>query len=185
MDPLVAVQPQQSRQSIPTKPNVQAPVSSVQGGEPGATMQPQAPIRKHPMQQQQPLHMPPPPSVSATSNAPSQPRFSHPQRQGHLNPAATSLSHPQVQNAPPLAPHHPTSQQPQFHHLDIPASSTQLQQQQQPMHSVKSSHLAQQQARPYHHQFGPSQTGPNAGFQLHGAPPQHHSQPMFHVSFIE
>ncbi|KAG2322517.1 hypothetical protein Bca52824_015730 [Brassica carinata] len=192
VDPQVtAPPPQQSRQSsIPTKPNVQAHVSSVQGGEPAATtmQQPQAPIRKHPMQQQQqpmPMPMPPPPpppSVSATSNAPSQqPRFSHPQRQGHLNPSGTSLSHPQVQNAPPLAPHHPTSQQPPFHHLDIPASSTQLQQQQQqPMHSVGGSHLTQQQPRPYHHQFGPSQTGPNAGFQHHGAPPQHHSQPMFH-----
>ncbi|XP_013588290.1 PREDICTED: cleavage stimulating factor 64-like isoform X2 [Brassica oleracea var. oleracea] len=186
VDPLVAAQPQQSRQSIPTKPNVNAHVSSVQGGEPAATMQPQAPIRKHPMQQQQPMPMPmplpPPPSVSATSNAPSQPRFSLPQRHGHLNPAGSSLSHPQssqVQNAPPLAPHHPTSQQPQFHHLDIPASSTQLQQQ-QPMHSVGGSHLAQQQPRPYHHQFGPSQPGPNAAFQHHGAPPQHHSQPMFH-----
>ncbi|CAN7052976.1 hypothetical protein IGI04_028007 [Brassica rapa subsp. trilocularis] len=183
VDPLVAPQPQQSRQSILAKPNVQAPVSSVQGGEPAATMQPQAPIRKHPMQQQQqPMPMPPPPpSVSATSNAPSQPRFSHPQRQGHLNPAATPLSHPQssqVQKAPSLAPHHPTSQQPPFHHLDMPASSTQLQQQ-QPMHSG-GSHLAQQQPRPYHHQFGPSQTGPNAGFQHHVAPPQHHSQPMFH-----
>lgn len=189
MDPLVAPQPQQSRQSILAKPNVQAPVSSVQGGEPAATMQPQAPIRKHPMQQQQSMSMPmppPPTSVTATSNAPSQPRFSHPQRQGHLNPAATSLSHPQssqVQKAPSLAPHHPTSQQPPFHHLDMPASSTQLQQQ-QPMHSG-GSHLAQQQPRPYHHQFGPSQTGPNSGFQHHGAPPQHHSQPMFHVSFVE
>ncbi|KAF2593904.1 hypothetical protein F2Q70_00044613 [Brassica cretica] len=180
VDPQVAAQPQQSRQSIPAKPNVNAHVSSVQGGEPGATMQPQAPIRKHPMQQQQPP--PPPPSVSATSNAPSLPRFSHPQRHGHLNPAGSSLSHPQssqVQNAPPLAPHHPTSQQPPFHHLDIPASSTQLQQQ-QPMHSVGGSHLAQQQPRPYHHQFGPSQPGPNTAFQHHGAPPQHHSQPMFH-----
>ncbi|KAJ4866934.1 hydroxyproline-rich glycoprotein family protein [Raphanus sativus] len=182
VDPQVPAQPpQQSRQSIQTKPNV-----------PAATMQPQAPIRKHPMQQQQqqqqPMPMPPPPpppSVSATSNnnAPSQqPRFSHPQRQGHLNPAGTSLSHPQAQNAPSLAPHHPTSQQPPFHHLDIPASSTQLQQQQQPMHSVGGSHLAQQQPRPYHHQFGPSQPGPNAGFQHHVAPPQHHSQPMFHSS---
>ncbi|KAJ0256423.1 ESP1 [Hirschfeldia incana] len=194
VDPQVTAQPpQQSRQSIPTKPNVQAHVSSVQGGESAAPMQPQAPNRKHQMQQQQqqpmsmPMPMPPPPPppsvVSAASNAPSQqPRFSHPQRQGHLNPAGTSLSHPQVQNAPSLAPHHPTSQQPQFHHLDIPASSTQLQQQQQPMHSVGGSHLPpQQQARPYHHQFGPpSQPGPNAGFQHHVAPPQHHSQPMFH-----
>ncbi|CAH8390369.1 unnamed protein product [Eruca vesicaria subsp. sativa] len=182
VEPQVAPQPQQSRQSIPTKPNVQVHVPSVQ--EPAATIQPQAPIRKHPMQQQQqPMPMPPPPPpVTATSNVPSQPRFSHPQRQGHLNPAGASLSHPQVQNAPSLAPRHPTSQQPPFHHLDIPASSTQLQQQQQPMHSVGvgGSHLAQQQARPYHHQFGPSQTGPNTGFQHHGAPPQHHSQPSFH-----
>ncbi|KAG2241340.1 hypothetical protein Bca52824_096675 [Brassica carinata] len=46
------------------------------------------------------------------------------------------------------------------------------------MHSVGA---PQQQPRPYLHQFGPSQTGPNAGFQHHGAPPQHHSQPMFHT----
>lgn len=159
-------------------------MSSVQGGgglqEPAATMQPQAPIRKHPTPQPMP---PPPPPLSVTNNAPSQPRFSHPQRQGHLNPAVTSLSHPQssqVQSPPPPVPLHSTSQPPPFHHLDIPASSTQLQQ--QPMHSSGGPHMAQQQPRPYHHQYGPAQTGPTAGFQHHVAPPQHHSQPMFHVS---
>ncbi|CAN7054380.1 unnamed protein product [Brassica rapa subsp. trilocularis] len=163
--PQAAPQPQHSHQSIPPKPSVQAHTSSLQTGvglqEPAATVQPQAPSRKHT------LPMPPPPQ---------QPRFSHPQR---LNPAGTSLSHPQssqVQTAPPSVPHHPTSQPQSFHHLDTPASSTQLQQQ-QPMHSVGG---PQQQPRPYHHQFGPSQAGPNAGFQHHGAPPQHHSQPMFH-----
>ncbi|XP_024007777.1 activating signal cointegrator 1 complex subunit 2 homolog isoform X2 [Eutrema salsugineum] len=178
------VEPQVS-QTIPPKPNVQAHISSVQGGgglqEPAPAMQPQAPIRKHPTPQPMPM---PPPSVSTTINAPSQPPFTHPQRQGHLNPAGTSLSHPQssqVQSVPPPVPHHPTSQPPPFHHLDMPASSTQLQQQQQqPMHSGGGSHLAQQQPRPYHHQFGPAQTGPNTGFQHHGAPSQHHSQPMFH-----
>ncbi|KAL1216832.1 Cleavage stimulating factor 64 [Cardamine amara subsp. amara] len=174
---------QQSHQSIPPKPNVQSRLSSVQGGgglqESAATMQSQAPIRKHPTPQ--PMPMPPPLSVSATNNAPSQPRFSHPQRQGHLNPAVTSLSHPQssqVQSGPPPAPLHSASQPPSFHHLEIPASSTQLQQ--QSMHSSGGPHLAQQQPRQYHHQFGPSQTGPNTGFQHHGAPPQHPSQPMFH-----
>ncbi|CAH2067144.1 unnamed protein product, partial [Thlaspi arvense] len=170
---------QQSHQSIPPKPNVQAHMSSISQEPAATTMQPQAPIRKHPTPQ--PMPMPPPPSVSATNNAPSQPRFSHPQRQGHLNPAGTSLSHPQssqVQSAPPPVPHHPTSQPPPFHHLDTPASSSQLQQ--QPMHSSGGPHLAQQQPRPYHHQFGPAQSAPNTGFQHHGAPPQHHSQPMFH-----
>ncbi|XP_010471459.1 PREDICTED: protein enabled isoform X2 [Camelina sativa] len=174
-------QPQQSHQSIPPKPNVQAHMSSVQGGvglqEPAAIMQPQAPIRKHPTPQPMPMP-PPPPSVN---NAPSQPRFSHPQRQGHLNPSVSSLSHSQssqVQSAPPPAPHHPTSQPTPFHHLDVPASSTQLQQ--QPMHSGGGPHLTQQQPRPYHHQYGAAQTGPNTGFQHHGAPPQHLSQPMFH-----
>uniref|UniRef100_A0A1J3GQ83 Cleavage stimulating factor 64 n=1 Tax=Noccaea caerulescens TaxID=107243 RepID=A0A1J3GQ83_NOCCA len=178
VEPQVA---QQSHQSIPPKPNVQSHMSSLQ--EPAAIVQPKAPIRKHPTPQQ-PMPMPPPPSVSATNNAPPpHSRFSHPQRQGHLNPAVTSLSHPQssqVQSTPPPpVPHHPTSQPSSFHHLDIPASSNQLQQQ-QPMHSGGGPHLAQQQSRPYHHQFAPSQTGPNAGFQHHVAPPQHHSQPMFH-----
>ncbi|KAL0701679.1 hypothetical protein Bca4012_057801 [Brassica carinata] len=187
VEPQVAPQPQQSHQSIPPKPNVQAHTSSLQGGvglqEPAATVQTQAPSRKQTLQQPMPMPPPPPPSVSATNSAPSQqPRFSHPQR---LNPSGTSLSHPhssQVQNAHPPVPHHPTSQPQSFHHLDIPASSTQLQQQQQqqPMHSAGGPHLAQQQPRPSFHQFGPSQTGPNAGFQHHGAPPQHHSQPMFH-----
>ncbi|CAH8359440.1 unnamed protein product [Eruca vesicaria subsp. sativa] len=181
----VAPQPQQSHQ--PQKPNVQAHMSSLQGGvgfqEPAATLQPQALIRKHTLQQPMLMPPPPPPSASATSNAPSQqPRFSHPQRLN--NPAATSLSHPQssqAQNAPHPVPHHPTSQTPPFHHVETSASSTQLPQQ-QPMHSVVGPHLAQQQPRPYHHQFGPSQTGPNAGFQHRGAPPQHHSQPLFHAS---
>ncbi|KAG7659475.1 Transcription termination and cleavage factor C-terminal domain [Arabidopsis suecica] len=183
VEPQAVQQPQQSHQSIPPKPNVQAHMSSFQGGgsvhEPANTMQPQAPIRKHPTPQPMPMP-PPPPSVSANS-AQSQPRFSHPQRQGHLNPAVTSMSHPQssqVQNAPPPASHHPTSQQPPFHHLDIPASSTQLQQ--QPMHSGGGPHVAQQQSRPYHHQYGQAQTGPNTGFQHHGAPTQHLSQPMYH-----
>ncbi|KAH0854393.1 hypothetical protein HID58_073194 [Brassica napus] len=174
------VEPQQSHQSLLPKPSAQAHTSSLQGGiglqEPAATVQPQAPSRKHTLQQPMPMP-PPPPSVSATNNAPlQQPRFSHPQR---LNPAGTSLSRlqsSQVQTAPPPAPHHPTSQPQSFHHLDTPASSTQLQQQ-QAMHSVGG---PQQQPRPYLHQFGPSQTGPNAGFRHHGAPPQHHSQPMFH-----
>ncbi|KAJ4875061.1 hydroxyproline-rich glycoprotein family protein [Raphanus sativus] len=176
------VEPQVAPQ--PPKPSAQAHTSSLQE----AAAQPQAPIRKHTLQQPMPMPPPPPPppppSVSATNSAPlQQPRFSHPQR---LNPAGTSLSHPQssqVQNAPPPAPHHhPTSQPQSFHHLDTPASSAQLQQpQQQPMHSVGGPRLPQHQPRPYHHQFGPSQTGPpNAGFQHHGAPPQHQSQPMFH-----
>ncbi|CAN8234969.1 unnamed protein product [Cochlearia groenlandica] len=187
VEPRVVQQPQHSHQSMPPKPNVQAHMSSVQGGgglqETAAMIQPQVPIRKHPVPQ--PLPMPPPPSVSATNNALSQPRFSHPQqRQGHLNPpVGAPLSHPQSsqgQSGPPPVPHHQASQPSPFHHLDIPASSTQSQLQQQPMHSGGGSHLAQQQPRPYHHQFGPAQTGPNTGFQQHSAPPQHHSQPMFH-----
>nr|VDD64381.1 unnamed protein product [Brassica oleracea] len=122
------VEPQQSHQSLLPKPSAQAHTSSLQGGiglqEPAATVQPQAPSRKHTLQQPMPMP-PPPPSVSATNNAPlQQPRFSHPQR---LNPAGTSLSRPQssqVQTAPPPAPHHPTSQPQSFHHLDTPASST-------------------------------------------------------------
>ncbi|KAG2321876.1 hypothetical protein Bca52824_015089 [Brassica carinata] len=156
VEPQVAPQPQQSHQSLLPKPRVQAHTPSLQTGvglqEPAATVQPQAPSRKQTLQQPMPMPPPPPPSVSATNSAPSQqPRFSHPQR---LNPSGTSLSHPhssQVQSA---------------------SSTTDA--------LGWGPHLAQQQPRPYLHQFGPSQTGPNAGFQHHGAPPQHHSQPMFH-----
>ncbi|XP_010537452.1 PREDICTED: formin-like protein 20 [Tarenaya hassleriana] len=179
IEPQASQQPQQSHQAVPPKSNIQTPISSVQGGlqEPIVTTQPQAPLRKHPMPQPMPM---PPSSVPAT-NKPSQ-------RQQHFNPAVT-LPPPQssqVQSAPP-ASIHSTSQPPPFHHLDIPASSTQLQ---QPMHSGGVPHLPPQQPLPpqprpssmpsYHHQFGPAQTGPNVGFQHHGAPPQHLSQPIFH-----
>lgn len=146
--------------------------------------QTQPPLRKQPIA--------PASSASALlSNIQSQPMPLHPLQppqptKGHLS---TPLTHPQPSQVPsmPQGSIH-SSSHPPIHQNQMSASSNQMQ---PPLQSSGISLMPPQpplpsQPRPpvstFHHQYPPQMT-PNIGFQHPGAP-QHHSQPMFHVSSL-
>lgn len=154
--------------------------------QPGAS-QMQTPAR---MQHQ---NQPAMPISSPAVHIQSQPTSLHPlqtpqQPKGHLHSQVTATSLPQLSQLPNLStlPHH-SSQPPQLHQSQMPTPSGQLQ---QPLQTTGIPHLPLQpplppQPRPpsmgnFQHQY-PPQIGPNVGFQ-HAGPPQHLSQPMYHVS---
>ncbi|CAI9113569.1 OLC1v1014194C2 [Oldenlandia corymbosa var. corymbosa] len=121
--------------------------------------------------------------VSSTSGLPSHiqsPSYpSHLQSKGHI---ANQQSMPlpqvaQLPNVPPLS-HHATSQPPSILQTPMPTASNPLQSSHMPLQPPPPSHLRPPMSG-FSHQV-PNQIGVTAGFQHSGAPPLHHSQPIYH-----